>query len=132
MRVTVELPASAAHIEALLEGLVLLNVELLDRSPLPPLVQSGVVWKREPRGREDWNNCERTFRLGWGDCEDVCAWRAAELRRAGELAARCVVRRGRQRKRSRGPRMWHVLVERADGTIEDISRVLGMGRNVDA
>lgn len=119
MRITVEVPATQGTFEALLEGLVLLNLELMERSALPPLYRAGVRYRRE-RGTERWQTCEQVFVAEAGDCEDLCAWRVAELRRAGEEGAMCIVRRT-------GQTLWHVQVLREDGTIEDPSRLLGMG-----
>lgn len=120
MRIAVEAPAIGPALEALLEGLVLLNLWLLaERSALPPLYRSGVVYQRE-RGTERWQTVEQVFKAGRGDCEDLCAWRVAELRRAGEHGAVAIVDKT-------GPRLWHVRVMREDGTIEDPSRILGMG-----
>jgi hypothetical protein len=137
MRVTVEVPAHPRLIEALLEGLIATNMEMLDGGAFPPLYEAGVQYQREPRGSEDWQTCERTMRRGVGDCEDLTGWRVAELRRAGERGARPFVRPARgigagvggRRRRRRGRRKWHVLVERADGSFEDPSLILGMGRN---
>lgn len=119
MRVAWEVPASPELLMAALEGLVAVNEVLMDRSALPPLYRSGVRYRRE-RGTENWKNCEQVFRSEYGDCEDLSAWRVAELRRAGELGAFCLVSRS-------GPSLWHVQVGREDGTIEDPSVILGMG-----
>lgn len=53
------------------------------------------------------------------DCDDLAPYLAAELICAGENARPYAIRS------STG---WHCLVRRADGTIEDPSRVLGMGQ----
>ena len=119
MRVAVTVPANPEILEALLEGLVRVNEVLLDRSALPPLYHSGARYARERAGSEDWKTCERIYASGSGDCEDLAGWRVAELRRAGEPDAVAVVVPG-------GPRIWHVQVQRADGSIEDPSRILGM------
>jgi len=114
---TVDLPAKPATLEAMLEGLVLVNVAILDEQPLPPLYASGVRYERE-KGTENWLTCAQVFARNAGDCEDLCCWRAAELRRAGDDAMVIVIRGGVD--------LWHVLVERADGSLEDPSTVLGM------
>lgn len=119
MRVTIDVPATRATFEALLDGLVAVNVELMrTRSQLPPLYASGVRYRRE-RGTERWQTCEQVFSARVGDCEDLAAWRVAELHQAGEVDAVPIVTRT-------GRRLWHVRVRRADGTIEDPSRILGM------
>lgn len=122
MLVEVEVPATGETLAALLEGLVELNLVLMQRSALPPLYRSGVRYQEED-GTERWQTCEQTYKRKRGDCEDLCAWRVAELRRAG-YDAEAIARRTRSRRR----RLWHVLVLHADGQIEDPSRVLGMGR----
>lgn len=119
MRIAWEVPASAELLMAALEGLVSVNMVLMDRSGLPPLYRSGVRYRRE-RGTENWKNCEQVFRSEHGDCEDLSAWRVAELRRAGEWGAYCLVIKT-------GPSLWHVQVMRADGYVEDPSVILGMG-----
>lgn len=119
MRITLDIPATRATFEAALEGLVAVNVELMrTRSQLPPLYGSGVRYRRE-RGTERWQTCEQVFSRNVGDCEDLACWRVAELRQAGEVDACAIVSRT-------GRRLWHVRVLRADGTIEDPSRMLGM------
>lgn len=86
--------------------------------PLPALYASGVRYQRE-HNREDWQTAEETLQRGHGDCEDLAAFRAAELRNAGELGAKAVCYAPR-------PGLIHCVVRRADGTIEDPSRRLGM------
>jgi len=122
MRVAVEVEASGPALTGLVEGLVRLNLAIMATHPLPPLYGSGVVYKREPAGSERWQSCDQVFKTRSGDCEDLCAWRVAELRRAGESEAIAVVTKV-------GPRLWHVRVVRANGDIEDPSRILGMGKN---
>lgn len=119
MRITIDVPATRATFEAALLGLVAVNVALMrTRSQLPPLYASGVRYQRE-RGTERWQTCEQVFSARVGDCEDLAAWRVAELHQAGEVDAAPIVTRT-------GRKLWHVRVRRADGTIEDPSRILGM------
>ena len=72
-------------------------------------------------GREDWIDAVEALRVGKADCEDLACWRAAELRCSG-MAARVVFS---VKRRPKG-RLFHILVERADGQLEDPSRALGM------
>lgn len=85
---------------------------------LPPLYASGVRYRRESAGAERWQLPHQTLALGYGDCEDLAGWRAAELRALGE---RCTLV-----FRKSGPRLWHAVVRRANGVIEDPSAALGM------
>lgn len=86
--------------------------------PLPPLYRSGVRYRQE-RGTEDWNTAPVVLKRGYGDCEDLAAWRAAELRVMG-IPAHGIVKRT-------GPKMFHALVLWPDGRVEDPSKILGMG-----
>lgn len=122
-----EVPATKECLDAALEGLVLLNVAVMNRSALPPLYDSGVRYQDEAPGHEDWRHAEIVYRDGYGDCEDLATYRAAELRvHLGEPAEAFAVRTGHTHT---GANRWHALVRRADGTIEDPSRALGMGRS---
>lgn len=87
---------------------------------LPKLHASGVRYQMEPEGRERWQLPEETYWRKEGDCEDLASWRAAELVVSGEdPQARAFIRWLR-------PGLMHCLVLRADGSIEDPSKELGM------
>lgn len=85
--------------------------------PLPPLYRARVRYDASDAG-ERWQVPSETYARRRGDCEDLAAWRAAELRLNGE-PARVVVYRSR-------PGVLHAVVRRGDGRIEDPSRRLGM------
>lgn len=125
LHVRINVPPIPEAIEAVAEGLVRLNVALMrfgdERGvELPPLYDSGIVYRREPRGREWWETADDVAALATkrsGDCEDLAAYRAAELRYwDGELARVVIIRTRR--------RTFHAIVEREDGTLEDPSRIL--------
>lgn len=119
MKIGFDIPASRATLAAALEGLTATNYCLLARSrKAPALYASGVRYQREPRGREQWQTAPQVLRAGFGDCEDLAAWRAAELRIQGIPAKATVIRTG--------PKMFHAVVQHPDGSIEDPSRRLGM------
>lgn len=109
-----------------MEGLVRVNQDILKRNPqIPPLYDSGVRYEAE-NGTEDWRTIVdiRDNLNGEGnpvgDCEDLAAWRAAELReRDNEPGAFVDVVRG-------GLGLWHAVVRRANGKLEDPSKRLGM------
>lgn len=122
MRVSVHVPVSSeASIAAMLELLTRMNETYLRHTRTPAIYASGVRYRREVRPREDWLMVPYILELGHGDCEDLACWRAAELRLAGESGARPIAIRPR-------PSLWHIVVRRADGRIEDPSKRLGMGR----
>jgi len=87
---------------------------------MPPLYESGVRYKRESIGSENWQTVRQLYRAGIGDCEDLAAARAAELRMEGIPARAIAIRTG--------PRKYHAVVRWPDGAIEDPSRLLGMGK----
>lgn len=126
MHVRVNVPPVRGALEALAEGLVRLNVWYMETAArsgveLPPLYESGIVYRREPKGREWWEAAGDLLVVvadRSGDCEDVAAFRAAELRFTGEdEEARVKVVRT-----TRGT--FHAIVERGDGELEDPSRIL--------
>lgn len=121
IRVRMSVPATEPALNAALEGLVRVDGEILKdaKGRVSPLYEAGVRYRRETPGREDWRNVEEVRAAGVGDCEDLAAWRAAELRFQGEPARAVAV--------PSGPGKWHAVVRRADGSLEDPSRKLGMG-----
>jgi hypothetical protein len=97
----------------------------------PRLYAGRIRYEREPRGiggrlgvdvsgEERFDSVPIVAARGWGDCDDLAPWRAAELRVSGEDPhARCaVVHVGRNK--------WHIVVRRGDGSYEDPSAALGM------
>jgi hypothetical protein len=82
-----------APIIPLLEGLIKVNEWHLRRSyrraqkgldlPLPPLYASGVRYKEDPPGDENWKDIPAVLADGHGDCDRLVAWRVAELRTNG-------------------------------------------------
>jgi len=118
LNITLRIPASRAVLSAALEGLTAADFILLRTGNLPPLYQSGVRYKREPRGKEEWLTAPEVLRRRVGDCEDLAAWRAAELRLHGIPARAVAIRSGKKR--------FHAVVKYPDGSIEDPSRILGM------
>jgi hypothetical protein len=120
-------------LDAFCELLAQLNVWYLEDTPgCPDLYASGVRYASDAQaiagGPEDWPAIPwlifRWNRWGIGaDCKKLASWRVAELRvRDRERGARCV-----HESRWEGGRvLYHVLVQRADGSREDPSVALGM------
>lgn len=106
---------------AAIEGLAAQNFQLMHAASLggggfPRLYDSGIVYRREPPGQEDWQNAIDLLRTQEGDCEDLSAYRVGELRNEGEPATVEIVRNPSG--------SYHAIVRRADGTHEDPSRIL--------
>lgn len=128
-----------AVLQELLQFLADLNMLFLVAHPdTPALYRSGVLYRREPRQVvrvERFCGIPDVLRQGWGDCDDLAPWRAAELNLRG-IGARPVLidaTHPSYRNVSRGKvrRLWHVVVERAlegsdEVVYEDPSARLGM------
>lgn len=132
MRINVAVPephVSAPILNAALEGVTRLNEALIREGAVPPFdeVKHRLRWKPEPPGEEHFDHAGVVLRRGWGDCDDMGPYAAASRRVTGEdRGARAMVRRS-------GPKRWHVVVKRSDGSIEDPSIETGMpapGRKV--
>lgn len=128
MRVNVAIPeseVSAPILNSALESVTRLNESLLKQDKIPTCaegIKEGVRWKPEPPGEEHFDHGGVVLRRKWGDCDDLAPWQAASLRHTGEdPEATAVVRRS-------GPKRWHAVVRRGDGSIDDPSRAAGMGQ----
>jgi len=116
---TLKVPANRKLLEAACEGLVAVNEVLLQRRPLPSIYapNMGITYRPDRSRPEKWLNAHEVFAKGGWDCQSLAAWRAAELRNAGDMDARVRVIRT-------GPRRFHAIVQRGDGRVEDPSRIL--------
>lgn len=127
--------AVAMMARGILLGVVTGNVFLMraarkDGHPLPKLYQSGVVFQPEPNQGlwEDFADCLTVLDRGWGDCDDLVAYRCAELIESGEDPKASVKVYWRESKRH--GYVYHAEVRRSNkskfGPVEDPSRFLGM------
>lgn len=128
MRLNVAIPEShvaAPVLDAALEATTRLNESLLQADQIPTFergLKGGVVWKPEPPGAEHFDHGGIVMKRRWGDCDDLAPWHAASLRHSGEDPhAVAIVKRS-------GPKTWHAIVKRGDGSIDDPSRRAGMGQ----
>ena len=118
MLVKLRLRAVPELLSAALKGLVAVDRVQMRRRDFPALYESGVRYRREPRGSEIWQTAEDMLKTGIADCEDIASYRAAELQLRGELATAHVIKSA--------PHRYHAVVLRGDGTIEYPSLLLGM------
>jgi len=129
MRVNVAIPEAhvkAPVLDAALESVTRLNEQLLaDGHPtFDRAVIRGVKWRPEPPGAEHFDHLATVNRRGWGDCDDLAPYHAASLRHTGEdEGATAIVKRS-------GPKSWHAVVQRSDGSIDDPSLRAGMGPGI--
>lgn len=109
-------------IEALDVALYQVDLIYLRLNPQTPLLyESGVRYVAEPEGAEQWMDVPRVLELGRGDCEDLSAWRAAELTLRGYPSRPYVTYQIMGDNRL----LFHVAVLTPWG-IDDPSRRLGM------
>jgi hypothetical protein len=110
-----------------LRGVVLRNRIAIRRGEVGSLYHSDVEYEREPWAGEfeEFADCLTVDRRGWGDCDDLVAWRVAELQELGERADVSISCPYPFRKRGI---LYHAQVRRGDGSLEDPSARLGMRR----
>jgi hypothetical protein len=114
----------------------------LSDAVIPPLYASGITYEEELPGHEDWFDVLTALRVGRHvDCEDLAAWRAGELRVAGIpvepvikwqwIPRETMIAQGYPPDKlpDRGVWLVHCCVRWPDGSIEDPSKILGMGGN---
>ena len=117
MDINFKVPPTATAIGGALKTLYTLDLEHLSKHPeTPSLYKAGV---RYQNGKTDWFSIPEVLEAGSGDCKDLACWRVAELRKQGIPATLGYSRKGK---------MWHVYVVLPNGTKEDPSRILGMGK----
>lgn len=122
-----DLPRGEAALKIFLNALFQIDCLFLrDYPAFPLLYTTGVRYKAEDPGLEEWRSCPVVLERGKGDCEDLACWRAAELRmREGIAAKPKVIRQPSQP----GKRLYHIVVSLPNGRIEDPSKRLGMKGN---
>lgn len=111
-------------LKPILEALTTVNFLFLSTHHVKPLYETGVRYRNEPKewANEHFDSVPIVLSRGWGDCDDLAPWRCAELRQRGERARIRI-----QWKRLPEGKLFHIVVRRENGTIEDPSRILGMG-----
>lgn len=116
-----DVPTSAKFYEVAIEGLVRINEVLMMQHQYPALYTAGVHYQRE--SRDIWRNAMEIVQSGWGDCEDLAAYRVAELRVTGEDPRASIL------VYKSGAHKYHTVVRHGDNSIEDPSTILGMRTN---
>lgn len=115
----------------LVRALVDINIEYLQAHPeTPALYHSGVIYRpqqwvdgQQTPGLDHWWDIPSVLQHGEGSCEDLAAWRVAELRLAGHANVRPFVH---SKDVSDSFTLYHVVVMTPHGE-EDPSKLLGMG-----
>lgn len=112
-----------------LEATIAANRLAIRDGRVPPLYQSRVRYQAEPwAGQvEEFADAPTVLARGWGDCDDLAAWRVAELRETGDLGATIKIYWKLHSTNSESVfTIYHAEVRHGDGTVEDPSRLLGM------
>lgn len=128
MRLGIAVPehlVSAPVLNAALEATTRLDEAMLaSGSPTLADARHRVRWRPEPPGQEHFDHLGEVLRRGAGDCDDLAPWHAASLRHTGiDPGAEAIVKRS-------GPKSWHAVVRRSDGSIDDPSKWLGMAPGI--
>lgn len=133
-------PITEEVLDSLLAQLTAKDERWLRLNPHTPwFYEAGVRYQKEPPGQEKWLPIPAVLAQKWGDCEDLCCWRAGELRVRGDQYRNhrgILVRTPPENARAfwvdhrveptLKPGQYHIRVERADGRVEDPSAMLGM------
>jgi len=116
-------------LQILLWTLIDLNVLYLTYHPdTPRLYEAGVRYMREPYRYEQWIPIPGVLKQRGADCEDLAAWRVAELRVRGFNARPSWSHHQRKGPDGHPFTMYHIRVWIPGFGFEDPSRVLGMRR----
>ncbi len=118
----------------LVRALVDIDREYLLAHPnTPSLYQSGVVYRPQQTvagqytGADLWWDIPACLAQGEGSCEDLAAWRVAELQLRGRDSMQTGVRPFvHSRDDSNGNTTYHIVVKDPSGREEDPSVALGM------
>lgn len=125
MRIRLAIPdgaVTAKTLGAALEAATVANQGLASRGALPDLfeaIKRGVKWRPERfTDGEHFDLAPLVASRGWGDCDDLAPWLAAQLRTLGHDCQAIAYKSG--------PTTWHAVVQMADGKILDPSQWAGM------
>lgn len=124
---------SHQYLQIMLDALFACNIAYLRANPDTPSIYAKdavtkkprMRYQQEPMGQEDWKDIPTCLRDGEGDCEDLACWLAAEKVVKEGIAARPFFT---HKVMSNGASLYHIKVKYPDGTEEDPSKKLGMGK----
>lgn len=91
---------------------------------LEDAIKGGIEWQEEPPGQESFDKPSTVLARGWGDCDDLAPWLAAEMRETDfDPAATAIAIPS-------GHNTWHAIVRGSDGEFYDPSLWAGMPHTV--
>jgi hypothetical protein len=113
-------PVDVKALNIFVRALCAYDVLWLRRNPSTPnIYESGVRYRTQPVGVEQFKPIPMVIAAGEADCDQLAPWRAAELRERHGIKALPEVRQ-------MGKALFHVYVRLPDGKVEDVSARLGM------
>jgi len=92
--------------------------------PIEDAIRGGITWQEEPPGEESFDKPSTVLERGWGDCDDLAPWLAAEMRETDFDAGASAI------AIPSGHNTWHAIVEGSDGKVYDPSVWAGMSHTV--
>jgi hypothetical protein len=130
MRIQVTIPGEPNEetLGIALEAATRLAQHDLRSGEIPPLedaIKGGIEWQEEPvQGHESFDKPSTVLARGWGDCDDLAPWLAAEMRETdfdpGATAFAV----------PSGHNTWHALVRGTEGDVYDPSVWAGMPHSI--
>lgn len=129
MRIQVTIPGepNAETLGIALEAATRLAQHDIASGEIPPIedaIKSGIAWQEEPPGQESFDKPSTVLERGWGDCDDLAPWLAAEMRETDfDPGASAIAIPS-------GPNTWHAIVKGSDGEHYDPSVWAGMPYSV--
>ena len=121
--------ASEMYLDIQLDALIAMDMLWLRLNPKTPKIRrSGVRYYHEGI-RDEWLDCGAALHDHVIDCKGAAAWDVAELRASGEDPGAHTTKKFVEVVDPTVGKLllYHVLTERGDGRVIDISRELGMG-----
>ena len=111
-----------------IRALVGANCDYIRRISVPLLYDSGCrfIAENQPFVLNCWHNIPRVLELGGSHCVGLTAWRVAELRMKFHEDALPFILDFEEQVAGVSLQEFHFVVKRANGQIEDPSRLLGM------
>ena len=120
--------ASEKVLDIILDALVQIDILWLRLNPsTPKLADSGVRYYHEGIV-DEWFTIDEALHEGVADCKTLATWRVAELRASGEDPGAKVIKKFAVINDPTVGEMllYHILVQRSSGIIEDPSKETGM------
>lgn len=119
----------AVVIRGFLEAMVYVNRLTLRALPnFPKLYNSGVRYQEEPPDTESIVDMCTVLQRGHGDCAHLACWRVAECIERENDHATLKIDWVVDHRPGSTDRLFHIVVRHQDGTVEDVSKALGMGK----